>query len=135
MGPNTQELMFYIIVIILMIYPLFELFRKKLKWYVRWPLVAAILLFFWLSLSVKHIEDSEKATALLKIDSLGDKLNKTSVQLEKNNAFLKYLKDSSGIVQGVDGKPVQINQSTNIKMRDNNGDFVLGDKTVDGVKK
>jgi hypothetical protein len=110
MSHNTQKLMFYLIVMLLTIYPLFELFRKKLKWYVRWPLVIGIGCFFWLALSVKNIEDSEKRTSDLKADSLNIELTKaTNLLIKKTdstNQFMGELK-KWGVTDSA-GHPVQI---------------------------
>lgn len=101
MDPNTKKLMFYLMVMLLTIYPIFELFRKKLKWYVRWPLLGIIVFFFWLALSVRSIEDSEKRASNLKADSLQTQLTKSNDQLIKKtdsiNNFLEDLKKQFGV--------------------------------------
>ena len=105
MGYNTQKLLFYLIVMLLTVYPIFEMFRKRLKWYVRGALIVAIFCFFALALSVKNIEDTEKRTADMKADSLRTELTKSNGLLinktDSVNRFLEDLKKIYGIRDSV----------------------------------
>jgi len=84
-----------------------------------------------LALSVRNLENTERIVASNEVDTLENRLSETSKHLDSKtdsiNQFLKYLKDSFGIVQGAANRPIQINH-TDIKTRDINGDLILGSK-------
>jgi len=110
MPSNTLKTIFYLLVMLLTIYPIIDLIRKKYKWYITLPLIALTLGFIWLAFKVKNIEEAEKRAAELKAESLTERLTKS------NNSLIKKT-DSTNQFMNELRKQFNITDSANIPVR------------------